>query len=353
MRKLVLATAIGLAGLLTVTASAMANTFNVWPGQSIQKAVNRAHAGDTVLVHRGTYHQVVTIHKSGIHLVGLRATILPPAHPGGLCTQFSAPQVSGICVLGWFDAQGNPLPTRARNNSISGFRVMHFSGEGIFLANVRNTRVTHNISAYNGDYGIVGFDQVGGAYLWNISHDNASPGFYLGDSPNAGYVIAHNVTYRNQFGIFVRHTAHALVTDNRSWGNCVGVLLLNDAQPGGEHNLAVTHNRVWANNKACAPDDEGGPAVSGIGVLLVGTTSSIVADNTILNNAPSGPTPFSGGLVLVSNVPFGGTTNTTNVHVFGNTLHGNSPLDVLWDGQGTGNTFTNNTCSTSSPSSIC
>ncbi len=353
MRRFALATVIALAGLLTIAAPAMAKTFNVWPGQSIQKAVNRAHAGDTVLVHHGTYHQIVLIHKNGIHLVGQDVTLLPPKTVHGLCAQASAPTMSGICVLGWFDAQGNPLPTRAKNNSVSGFRVMHFSGEGIFLFNVRNTRVTHNISAYNGDYGIVGFDQVGGAYLWNISHDNAAPGFYLGDSPQAGYVIAHNITYRNQFGIFVRHTAHALVTDNRSWGNCVGILLLNDAQPGGEHNLAVTHNRVWANDKACPPDDEGGPPTSGIGVALVGVTDSIVAHNTILNNVPSGGSPFSGGLVLVSNAPSGGTTNTTNVHVFGNTLHGNSPLDVLWDGLGTGNTFTNNSCSTSSPSSIC
>jgi len=131
------------------------------------------------------------------------------------------------------------------------------------------------------------------------------------------------------------------------------VLLLNDGQPGGEHNIALTHNRVWANDKACPPDNEGGPATSGIGVALVGATSSIVADNTILKNAPTGPTPFSGGLVMISNVPFGGSTAISNDHVFGNTILGNTPLDILFDGSGTGNTFTNNTCNTPSPSSIC
>lgn len=352
MKRLGLTFVLAAVAMAVLAAPAFAKTRNVWPGQSIQRAVNRAHPGDTVFVHHGTYHQTVTIRKNDINLVGHRVTLLPPAHPTGLCAQVSAPEVSGICVLGNFDSSFNAIPPAARGNRISGFRVEHFSGEGIFLYNVAGTRITHNIAAWNGDYGIVGFVQHGGRYLWNISHDNAAPGFYLGDSPHANYVIAHNISFNNEYGIFVRHSAHGLVTDNQVWGNCIGVFFLDDGQPGGEHNLKLTHNRSWANDKACAASDDG-PALSGIGVLLLGAQHSTVHANTIRNNVASGPSPFSGGLLLLSATPFTGGKNAAFDTVTGNTLSGNMPFDILWDGAGAGNTFSGNSCSTSSPSWIC
>jgi hypothetical protein len=341
--------ALAMVMLLIFAASAMATTRDVWPGQSIQAAINKAKPGDTVLVHRGAYHQAVMIAKNGINLVGRDVTLLPPKHSRGLCFRFTG---SGICVLGKLDQNGNSLPGRARNNSVSGFRVEHFSGEGIFLDNVANTRVVGNVAAFNGDYGIVGFDQRSGSYLWNVSHDNAAPGFYLGDSPHAGYVIAHNVSFRNQFGIFVRHSAHGVIADNRVWGNCVGVLFLDDGQPGGEHDLALLHNRSWANDKACAANDDG-PGLSGIGVLFVGVRDSVAARNVIRNNAPSGPSLFSGGLLLVSAAPIDGGNDPMNDRIVHNTLLGNSRVDVLWDQTGSGNVFAHNTCGTANPASIC
>jgi hypothetical protein len=341
------------AAMALMAAPALAKTHNVWPGHSIQRAVNHAKPGDTVLVHHGTYHQTVAITTNGINLVGRRVTLLPPAHPTGLCAQVSAPTVSGICVFGKFDAQGNPDTTApARGNHISGFRVEHFSGEGIFLFNVAGTRVTHDIAAWNGDYGIVGFVQHGGRYLWNVSHDNAAPGFYLGDSPHANYVIAHNVSFNNEFGIFVRHSAHGVVRDNHVWGNCIGVFFLDDGQPGGEHNLVLSHNKSWANDKACAASDDG-PAVSGIGVLFLGAQHSVAHANVIRNNVASGPSPFSGGFLLLSAKPFGGGQDPAFDRITGNHLSGNQPDDIIWDGTGTGNVFSGNTCATSSPSWIC
>jgi nitrous oxidase accessory protein NosD len=349
MKRLGLTLGLAAIALTVLAAPAFAKTRNVWPGHSIQKAVNRAHPGDTVLVHRGTYHQTVVIRKNGIHLVGHHVTLLPPAHPTGLCTQVSAPSVSGICVVGNLGSSFNAIPPAARGNSISGFRVEHFSGEGIFLYNVAGTSITHDIAAWNGDYGIVGFVQHGGRYLWNVSHDNGAPGFYLGDSPHANYVIAHNVAFNNEFGIFVRHSAHGVVRDNQMWGNCIGVFFLDDGQPGGEHNLTLSHNKSWANDKACAASDDG-PAVSGIGVLLLGAQHSTVHDNTIRNNVASGPSPFSGGLLLLSAGPGHDAAFDT---VTGNHLSGNSPFDILWDGAGAGNVFSGNSCATSSPSWIC
>ena len=101
-------------------------------------------------------------------------------------------------------------------------------------------------------------------------------------------MIAHNSVYRNQYGVFIRHSAHGRVHDNRSWGNCVGMFLLDDGQPGGLHNMTLWKNRSWANDKACAADDEGSPPLSGIGLLLVGARRTLVTHNWITGNKPGG-----------------------------------------------------------------
>ncbi|MGW1273470.1 right-handed parallel beta-helix repeat-containing protein, partial [Streptomyces sp. NPDC002491] len=52
----------------------------VHPGQSIQRAVDAAAPGDTVLVAFGTYRESVTVKTPGLTLRGMgRGTVLRPA----------------------------------------------------------------------------------------------------------------------------------------------------------------------------------------------------------------------------------------------------------------------------------
>ena len=44
-------------------------TLHVYAGDSIQAALNKAKPGDTVAVHRGTYHELVYANVSGVKLV--------------------------------------------------------------------------------------------------------------------------------------------------------------------------------------------------------------------------------------------------------------------------------------------
>src|SRR5215212_4498302 len=64
----VLAAAIGSAGAVSSV---------VGPGESIQKAVNAAHPGDTIVV-RGVHREDVVIRKNGIKLRGEDAVIQAP-----------------------------------------------------------------------------------------------------------------------------------------------------------------------------------------------------------------------------------------------------------------------------------
>jgi len=154
--------------------------------------------------------------------------------------------------------------------------------------------------------------------------------------------------------VFIRHSAHGRVHDNRAWGNCVGMFLLDDGQQGGLHNMTLWNNRSWANDKACPADDEGAPPLSGIGMLLVGARRTLVTHNWITGNAPGGDSFISAGLVLVS-AKIGGGSGFDPRHdtISNNTITGNSPLDIFYDRSGSDNHFPGNTCNTSQPSWIC
>jgi pectin methylesterase-like acyl-CoA thioesterase len=74
------------------------------PGQSIQKAVNHAQPGDTVLVKPGVYQQSVMIRTDGITLRGsgdfLGGTVIepPPTPPHNLCNNQHVFGPTGVCI---------------------------------------------------------------------------------------------------------------------------------------------------------------------------------------------------------------------------------------------------------------
>ncbi|HEX9122826.1 MAG TPA: hypothetical protein VF984_05625, partial [Actinomycetota bacterium] len=90
------------------------------------------------------------------------------------------------------------------------------------------------------------------------------------------------------------------------------------------------------------------PALSGLGIYLVGTQRALVYENHVRDNVPSGRTVASGGIVGVE--PAGDN------HIVYNHAFGNKAFDISWSGaikSGSGNILNGNHCGTSSPSSIC
>src|SRR5215213_4750315 len=93
----------GVALAVTKIGSAGAQSSVVGPGESIQKAVNAAHPGDTIVV-RGVHREDVIIRKDGIKLRGDDAVIEAPpkSEADSRCSRiFGSPE--GICVLGEVD----------------------------------------------------------------------------------------------------------------------------------------------------------------------------------------------------------------------------------------------------------
>jgi parallel beta-helix repeat protein len=162
-------------------------------------------------------------------------------------------------------------------------------------------------------------------------------------------VVRDNKAYGNALGIFIRHARHILVKDNRVSGNCQGILVLDDGQPGGAGNTGVVHNSVSKNNKFC-PKSEEAPPLQGGGILLLGATHTLVAHNGVFGN--SGKQFNSGGIVVVSAHMFKGSNPDFDT-IAHNIAFRNHPADLIWDGTGVGVRFKANHCGTSLPPGLC
>jgi parallel beta-helix repeat protein len=321
-------------------ASAKPKGHVVRPGQSIQKAINAADPGDTIVVS-GVHHEDVVIRKNGIKLVGDNAVLKPPATGGSKCN-------AGICVLGDVDFHTGKVSSYVQNVSVTGFTTRNFKDFGIVALGARDARLMKNRAFDNGEYGITAFSSTGTKIVSNLTSGSGEAGIYVGDSPHADATVAANETYDNEFGILVRNALHGKIAGNQVHNNCLGMLFLADA-PGPAGAFDVSGNEVANNTHAC-PATEESPRVSGVGIALLGAKGMEIQGNHIIGNVPSGPTAFSGGVVVSKG--FKGGTAPTNNTVVGNTILRNKP-DIFWDKSGSGNRLEPNICKTSKPGRLC
>jgi hypothetical protein len=119
MRRLIVVLAVVCASVLLVggVGSAAADSSVVGPGESIQKAINAADPGDTIVV-RGVHHEDVVLRKNGIKLRGDDAVIEAPAKAkaDSPCSKAFGP--GAICLLG---------DVNLKNGKLEGQRVSDVS----------------------------------------------------------------------------------------------------------------------------------------------------------------------------------------------------------------------------------
>jgi hypothetical protein len=267
--------------------------------------------------------------------------------------------VNGICVAGQADpttgAPGRPI----RHSTVRDLSVHRWSGFGILLFNANWSTVDNVLAADNTGYGISGFVLHGVTYTHNVAVRNGFPGFYVGDSPNAQAMVGWNRSFANGtsgfegIGFLFRDSSWGKVWGNTANGNCTGFLFLDS----GEDPIPASHwwaseNTANRNNLACAAEPGGAPPFSGVGIALFGARHSTLWNNTTNGNHPTGPTVFSGGVVVASSVAAGGRTPVGNL-IKENHAHNNSPFDIFYDGSGHNNQFVNNDCGSSMPAWIC
>jgi hypothetical protein len=338
-------------------------THVVQPGQSIQKAVDAARPGDTVLVTPGTYRESVTVSTHGLTLRGVgRDTVIKPAKavtpttttaPAAQPAARRAPAAcaaggNGICVVGKKDQ-------KVQDVTIASLTVTGFAKSGISALATERLTVRNVTAEKNGVWGIAQEQSVRGVFRSNTARHNGDAGLFLANTVTAeegaadsrGTVVERNRLEGNRIGLTVRRLRNLTVERNNVTGNCAGVFVVGDENKPRAGMVTVRANRITKNNKSC-PKTPRLPALQGSGIVLTGTEKALVTGNTITGN--SGTSPLSGGIVLFQS--FVGVTSEQN-RISDNVLDGNAPADLVNTDTGKGNTFTNNSCRASKPAGLC
>ncbi|MGW1379318.1 right-handed parallel beta-helix repeat-containing protein [Streptomyces sp. NPDC002446] len=325
----------------------------VHAGDSIQRAVDRARPGDTVVIGPGVYQESVLINKSRLRLVGAgkKTVIKPPAaKPSGKRAANACGQEgNGICVIG---SGGHPL----HGVTIRALTVSHAKRNGIWASGTDQLSV-HNVTAKdNGVWGI-GLEKSVRSKIWNnLVTGSGDSGIFVantvkqegGATDTQGTSIAYNQMSRNRIGVTIRRVRHLTVHDNTMTGNCGGAFIVGDESRPRAGALTVRNNKVVKNNKHC-PGNSRLPFIQGSGIVLTGTEKAMVWNNEIRDNV--GESPLSGGVVLFHS--FVKALNEDNL-ITNNTVRHNKPADLVnRDTEGKGNRFIGNFCRTSKPAGLC
>ena len=289
---------------------------------TIGVGAGRAVAGDTVLVHSGTYAEQVTVTSSGTQALpitfaeapGSTVTITGPAGCGppssaAPCNGFRINSKSFITVRGFTiaDTAGHGINvTKSSNITIEGNEVFG-AGEpapptgtppvavvarGISLATTTNSIVQKNNVHDNSDSGIfLGAAANGNQILSNSSSNNArgytraAAGIDVRGALNT--VVSANLTFENEdSGINIWEGAHdAIVTNNVSYANGD-----HGVDNKGSNNTRILSNTVYLSTNS------GIEVVNATGVGLANNISSEnglgpqSSDGNIFVDALSAPT---------------------------------------------------------------
>ncbi|MFI0091725.1 nitrous oxide reductase family maturation protein NosD [Streptomyces bobili] len=328
-------------------ASAGHMTHVVHAGQSIQKAVDAAESGDTVLITPGTYRESVTVTTPGLTLRGVgRGVVIEPAaaKAAGTC----AAGGNGICVVGTKER-------KVEDVTLASLTVTGFTRSGVYATATDGLTVRHVTAVKNGVWGIAQEGSVRGVFRGNTARDNGDAGLFLANTISAeqgatdtgGTLVERNRLEGNRIGVTVRRLRNLTVTGNHLTGNCAGVFVVGDENKPRAGQVTVAENRIVRNNKSC-PKTARLDALQGSGIVLTGTEDTLITQNVIRDNA--GTSPLSGGIVLFKS--FVGTASERN-RISDNELSGNSPADLVDQETGKANTFEANTCQVSRPAGLC
>ncbi|WP_329286118.1 right-handed parallel beta-helix repeat-containing protein [Streptomyces sp. NBC_00691] len=320
----------------------------VKPGGSIQKAVDAAKPGDTVILSPGTYRESVRITTSNLTLRG--STVFPTVlEPGRAAAEDTCATAGhGICVTG---EDGSPV----EGVTVRSLTLKGFTRNGLWASRTDRLKVHRVTAEKNGNWGIALERSVRSVLTHNVARDNADAGLFVSNTTDTeagavdtkGTVISHNRLSGNRIGVTVRRLRNLTVERNEATGNCAAVFVVGDESTPRAGAMSLRRNDIHANNKNC-PKTPRLPFLQGSGIVLTGAEETLVAENRIVDNV--GASPLSGGIVLFKS--FVGALNERN-DIRDNVVLRNGSADLANRDTGTGNTFRGNTCGVSEPAGMC
>jgi parallel beta-helix repeat protein len=255
--------------------------------------------------------------------------------------------------------------------SISGFTVRGFALHGVHLACVDGFSITGNVADGNGVYGLFPVVSRHGLLAGNVVTGTSSDAaIYVGQSDDV--LIAGNLVHDNLLGLEVENSRNCAVIGNEAYGNTLGIFvdILPFLERKTQDATLVAYNSVHDNNRVntANPNDLLGVLPSGLGILVAGGHATTVMSNHVRNNGFAGIAVASlcFGLALqgsdCSGLDIAPDPSDDRIVHNRLTANGTTPqpnpifdalrADLIWDGSGSGNCWSDNVYSTSTPPAL-
>jgi plastocyanin len=301
--------------------------------KTIQAGVDRAKAGDLVLVSPGVYRESVEIATDGIVLRGVdrNRTILD----GGFR------RANGVFVAGADGVAVENLTTR------------NYTENGVFWSGVLGYRGSYLTAYRNGDYGIYAYDSQYGQFDHSYASGSPDSGFYIGQCNPCHAVITDVVSEYNQIGYSGSNSSGDLFLVNSVWSrNRTGIApnSFDGEELAPQTRATIAGNVVDANGdaRAARSGDEAFDAALGGGIVIAGGIGDTITKNRVVGNTKI-------GIALAPSVGLQAVpTSATGNRVTDNVVQrsGLADLATILPRADDGNCFTANMFTTSAPADI-
>ncbi|GMG86371.1 parallel beta-helix domain-containing protein [Biformimicrobium ophioploci] len=251
----------------SVGASGSGQVWEVKDGDSIQKVVSEAAAGDVIKVYPGTYSETVYIDKDDIQL-------------SGVIVDGQWPVMEGLKKL------NDAILYSGNNITVENFRIQHYKGNAVMGQAGNNFLIRNNHVIDTGVYGI--FPQLGknGLISHNILSGIEDAAIYVGMCDNIH--VSHNEVFDSVAGIEIENTRDSIVENNYVHDNTGGVLVfITPGLPIKDTVNTIVRNNFIVNNNTANFGAEGSIVAgvpAGTGILNMAGDKTTIEGNIISGN---------------------------------------------------------------------
>src|SRR4051795_8372732 len=305
----------------------------------IQKAVNKARAGDTIRVRPGVYREAVRVdgkQKRYLRLIG------NPRHPEKVLLRARGSMQNGIFV------------NDADEVTVDGFMARGYKSNGFFFTNLNGYTMNHLIARQTGVYGLYAFNTIGGSMLNSEAYYVNDGAFYIGQTPPQDKPIrsiVRNVSgWGSPLGFSATNMRYVTITKSRFFNNALGIApnaLDSEKYPPAEDNEIIDNDIFWNNfnyhrgKPPFTPRASGTAALApvGTGVLLFGGRGNRIENNRIYGNYLAGVAAVEAILVTKTPEARALANNVVRGNRFGLDGADTNGVDIAYDGNGANNVF--------------